>query len=108
MVQVKGGQAQVGLIRDFAHVVTREKATLEYFICMGGVTGPMTAEALREGQWTSAGGRTYPRLQILTVQGLLARTEAARLPPQDKQSMLGFKARQRDKAGQDQDLFADE
>ena len=34
VVQVKGGKVQVGLIRDFCHVVTREKAALGFFIKM--------------------------------------------------------------------------
>ena len=77
VVQVKGGKVQVGLIRDFAHVVVREKASLGFFLCIGDVTEPMRKEAIKEGYWTSAGGITYLRLQILTVAGLLNRTEAA-------------------------------
>ena len=49
VVLVKGGKVQAGLIRDFAHVIAREKASFRFFICMGGVTSPMTSEALREG-----------------------------------------------------------
>lgn len=108
VVQVKGGKVQVGLIRDFAHVVVREKASLGFFLCMGDVTEPMRKEALKEGYWTSAGGKTYPKLQILTVADLLSHTEFARLPPQDKRSMLGFKAKKQNVAGQQADLFEED
>ena len=59
----------------------------------------MKKEAIKEWYWTSAGGITYPKLQILTVAGLLARTEAARIPPQDKRSMLGYKAKKQAQGG---------
>ncbi len=99
VVQVKGGKVQVWLIRDFAHVVVREKASLGFFLCMGDVTEPICKEALKEGYWTSAGGKTYPKLQIITLGDLLNHTEFARLPPQDKRSLLGFKARKQAVAG---------
>ncbi len=105
VVQVKGGKVQVGQVRDFCHVVAREKATLGFFLCFGDdknpITKPMRDEAVKEGFWTSAGGHDYPRVQILSVAGLLAHTETPRLPPQDKRSLLGFKAaKQSTKAGQ--------
>ncbi len=104
VVQVKGGKVSVSQVRDFCHVVAREKATLGFFLCMGDegrtVTGPMQNEALKEGFWTSAGGRDYARVQILTVKGLLARTEEPKLPPQDKRSTLGFKAKKETAKGQ--------
>lgn len=56
-------------------------------------------EAIREGRWTSEGGNAYPKPQILTVGELLAHTEAARFPPQDKQSLLGYKAKRQAQAG---------
>ena len=102
VVQVKGGKVQVGQIRDFCHVVAREKAELGFFLCMGDegrtVTRPMEIEALKEGQWQSAGGHCYPKVQILSVKDLLAGTKAPLLPQQDKTSLLGFKARKQTKA----------
>ena len=107
VVQVKGGKVQVGLIRDFCHVVAREKAAIGFFICMGDVTGPMKAEALKVGYWTDAGGRDWPQVQILTVGDLLTGQARALYPSQDK-SALGFKAgKQQAHAGQVQ-LFADD
>lgn len=105
VVQVKGGKAQVGHVRDFCHVLGREKATLAFFVCLGEITKPMREEAVKMGFWTSAGGKDYPRVQILSVAGLLDRTEAPRLPPQDKQSLLGYKAAAQRKRGEQSGLF---
>lgn len=108
VVQVKGGKVQVGLIRDFCHVVTREKAALGFFICLGDVTEPMRKEAMKEGFWTDAGRRDFPKIQILSVADLLAHTVRARYPAQDKASMLGYKATQQQKQTTQVALFADD
>lgn len=112
VVQVKGGKVQVGLVRDFAHVVVREKASLGFFIYMGDqnspVTGPMRKEAIKEGYWTSAGGNAYPKLQILTVQGLLNRMESSRIPPQDKRYLFGYKAKRQNQLGNQGELFGND
>ena len=72
---------------------------------MGDVAEPMREDVLKEGCWTSAVGKTYPKLQILTVGDLLDHMEAVRLPPQDKQSLLEFKAKRQNVAGAQADLF---
>lgn len=101
VVQVKGGKVQLGQVRDFCHVVDREKATLGFFVCMGDaarpVTRPMRDEALGMGMWTSAGGHDYPRVQILTVAEIFGKEQAPRFPPQDKRSALGYKAAKQQK-----------
>jgi hypothetical protein len=74
---------------------------------MGEVTKPMRDEAVRAGFWSSVGGRDYPRVQILTVAGLLAGTDAARFPLQDKASWLGYRARGQRRAGEQTALFTE-
>lgn len=108
VVQVKGGKVTVGQIRDFCHVVTREKAALGFFLCMGEITRPMREEAVKEGFWTSAGGKDYPHVQILSIADLLAGREAPRYPVQDKASILGFKAAQQHRHGQQAELFGED
>lgn len=107
VVQVKGGKLTLSQVRDFCHVVTREKATLGFLVCLGEPTGPMRQEAIKEGFWTDAGDRTWPKVQILPVAELLAGTVRARYPAQDKVSMLGYKAGKAQKRGQQQEMFAD-
>lgn len=105
VVQVKGGKVQVGLIRDFCHVVSRERAAVGFFICMGDVTEPMRKEAIQEGYWTDAGGVDYPKIQILSVADLLSHKAKALYPSQDKVSMLGFKQAQQQKQTTQKRLF---
>ena len=101
VVQVKGGKVNVSQVRDFCHVVQREKATLGFFVCMGDtarpVSGPMREEALGMGLWTSAGNHEYPVVQILTVKDIFEKGALPRFPLQDKRSALGYKAKKQAK-----------
>ena len=110
VVQVKGGKVQVGQIRDFCHVAAREKAALGFFICLGDVTEPMRKEATKEGFWTDAGRRDWPKVQILPVADLdLVHKVKARYPSQDKASLLGYKVGpQQKQTATPSGLFADE
>ena len=69
--QVKGGHLTPSLIRDFAHVIEREKAAMGYFICLETPTKGMYNEAEEIGFFT-VGRRKIPKLQIRTIKELLA------------------------------------
>ncbi|RYZ92491.1 MAG: site-specific DNA-methyltransferase [Proteobacteria bacterium] len=72
MIQVKSGAVSVPYIRDFGHVMTREKATLGLFLSLESATKPMVQEAGQVGFYTTPlGDRKIPRLQIRTVGDLL-------------------------------------
>ncbi|MDM7461676.1 MAG: hypothetical protein P3X24_008540 [bacterium] len=59
-------------IREFAHVVEREGATLGLFLTLEPPTTPMLREAEQVGYYTSPlGNRLLPRLQVRTVGQLL-------------------------------------
>ena len=74
LVSVKGGQhVDVKMIRDLHSAMEREKAPIGVFICAAESTGPMRREAAAVGQFTAeATGKSYPRLQILTLADLFA------------------------------------
>jgi len=73
IVQVKSGHVQVSQVRDLAHVVEREKAAMGFLITMEVPSKPMLTEALATGYYHSPGwNRDYPRLQIRTIEQLLA------------------------------------
>ena len=73
IVQVKSGHVQVSQVRDLAHVVEREKAAMGFLITMETPSKPMFTEALATGYYHSPGwNRDYPRLQIRTIEQLLA------------------------------------
>lgn len=71
MIQVKGGALNPGYIRDFSHVITREKAVFGVFICLDEPTKQMSNEALEAGFVEGFGAHKIPRLQILTIKELL-------------------------------------
>lgn len=73
MIQVKGGHVTVSQVRDFAHVIEREKATMGLFLSSEPPTKPMLQEADSFGFYTTPlGGHRLPRLQLYTVGGLLS------------------------------------
>jgi hypothetical protein len=98
-VQVKGGKLQAGQVRDFCHVVDREGSPLGFLLTMGEITKPMRDEALRMGFWANTAGNEYPRVQLLSITDLLSRSDRARYPAQDKNSILGYKAERLQKQG---------
>jgi site-specific DNA-methyltransferase (adenine-specific) len=101
IVSVKGGEnVSVAMIRDVAHVVTREKAQMGIFITLVEPTKPMLTEAVKEGFYETAYGR-FPRLQIVTVADLLEGKKPA-IPLIDR-TASGFKtaAKERDATEQD-------
>jgi hypothetical protein len=64
--------------RDLGHVVDREKAEIGLFVTLTEPTKPMNDEAVKAGYYNSPAGASFPKLQILTVRGLLDGTERAR------------------------------
>jgi DNA modification methylase len=78
---VKGGQnIGVSEIRDLKGVLDREKAEIGAYISFAEPTGPMKREAAEAGFYTSSDGTKYPRLQLLTIQGLLEGTQHLQRP----------------------------
>src|ERR1700752_1550837 len=76
IVSVKAGEhVSVSMIRDLAHVVNREKASLGFFVTLTKPTGPMRQEAVKAGFYVNPMGTPFPKIQILTVEGLLQGTE---------------------------------
>jgi len=69
--QVKGGHLTPTLIRDFAHVIDRDKAALGFFICLEKPTRGMYSEAEESGFYTAPSGRKIPKLQIRTIKELV-------------------------------------
>jgi site-specific DNA-methyltransferase (adenine-specific) len=68
-------------IRDLGQVIKRENAAIGVFITLEAPTKPMLTEATEKGFYHSPGwNKDYPRLQILTVEGILAGKQVD-LPP---------------------------
>jgi site-specific DNA-methyltransferase (adenine-specific) len=78
---VKGGQnIGVAEVRDLIGVLQREKAEIGVYISFAEPTKPMQKEAAEAGFYTSADGSKYPRLQLLTIEGLLTGTQRLQRP----------------------------
>lgn len=82
IVSVKSGDnVNVAMLRDLAHVVAREKAQIGLFVTLAEPSKPMVTEAIKEGFYVSPQtGAQLPRIQILTIAGLLDGSERARYP----------------------------
>ncbi len=78
IVQVKSGNVGVSQIRDLKGVLERENAQIGLFITLKPPTGPMLTEATSAGVYVPDlyPNHEFPRLQILTIEELLAGREA--------------------------------
>lgn len=70
IVEVKGGGTTVKDIGRLAQVMEREKAPLGVFVTAEMPTSAMIKDAAAVGRFEDEWGRTYPRLQILTLAEL--------------------------------------
>ena len=72
LFSVKAGGVTVSQVRDLRGTLEREKAEIGVFLCFEAPTKPMMKEAAEAGFYKSPDGSSYPRMQILTVEQLLA------------------------------------
>jgi site-specific DNA-methyltransferase (adenine-specific) len=89
VVSVKGGNLKADDVRALNHVREREKAEIAVFLSLNEPTAGMRADASSAGFYVSANGRRFPRIQLLTVNGLLSGTQRAEHP--DYAPNLNFK-----------------
>jgi DNA modification methylase len=84
---VKGGNLTVAHVRDLRGVLDRENAQIGLLISMEQPTKPMRAEAASAGFYESPGWKTkHPRLQLLTIEDLLAGKKVDRPPTRDERT----------------------
>ena len=109
VVSVKGGEhLHVAMIRDLVGVVEREKAEMGLFVSLVEPTQPMRTEAAKAGFYVSPyfPDRKYPRIQLLTVPGLLEQREHP-LYPDFSGGGLTFKQARREADQRDQKKLFD-
>ncbi len=83
IIEVKGGGVSVDHIHKLKSVVERENAVCGLFLTLKPPTKPMQTEAASAGFTEidmGTGSARFPKLQILTVEGLLSGAEHPRLP----------------------------
>lgn len=81
VVQVKSGRVSVRDIRDLVGTVERERAAIGAFITLEKPTPAMLREALSAGSWVSEHWGRFRKIQILTIDELLAGERIAMPPP---------------------------
>ncbi len=73
VISVKAGRIMANHVRDLRGVVEREKAAIGVLISMDEPSKPMRLEAATAGNYESqTWGKKYPKIQLLTIEELLA------------------------------------
>jgi DNA modification methylase len=109
IVSVKGGET-VGraMIADLKNSVEREKAQIGLFVTLAAPTREMLKEALTAGFYESPNFKSaeFPKIQILTIEGLMNGTQRPRFPDLSQGAYTFKRAAQELEAAQDaSDLF---
>ena len=107
VVSVKGGEnVNVAMVRDLAHVVEREKAEIGLFVTLAEATRPMREEAVKTGFYESPiTGTSFPKVQILTIAGLMEGKERPQYPDLSGGGVTFKKAKREEKSTKSGDLF---
>lgn len=81
IVAVKGGEHVTRtMIADLKNSVEREKAQMGLFVTLTPATVPMQKEAFSAGFYQSPHNGAFPKIQILTIAGLLSGLERPAYP----------------------------
>jgi site-specific DNA-methyltransferase (adenine-specific) len=89
VVSVKGGGIKPDDVRALNHVRNRDGAEIALFISLERPTPAMKKDAAAAGLYESATGKKFPRVQLLTIDGLLDKTQRAEHP--DYEPNINFK-----------------
>lgn len=89
VVSVKGGGLKADDVRSLEMVRAREGAEIALFISLEEPTRGMVKDAASAGFYESATGKKFPRVQLLTIEGLLSGQQRAEHP--DHAPDLNFK-----------------
>ncbi len=104
IVSVKGGGLKADDLRALNHVRVREKADIALLISISPPTAKMKADAASVGYYDWQNGKKKsPRIQLLTVEGLLSGTQRADHP--DYMPNMNYKQAKREKSNGTPDLF---
>ena len=106
IVSVKGGEnVSRTMVADLKNAVERDKAQLGLFVTLTKPTRPMSEEANAAGFYDSPSGSSFPKIQILTIEGLLSGNEQARYPDLARGGLTFKQAKVEKKATEQKKLF---
>lgn len=103
VVSVKSGKLKPDDIRALNHVRERDAADIGLLISLERPTRGMKTDAAAAGFYESPNGKKYPRVQLLTIEGLLANEERAEHP--DYEPGMNFKKAKAESDAQQQSLI---
>ena len=107
IVSVKGGEnVGAAMVRDLKGTMEREKAALAFFVTLTPPTKPMETEAAAAGFYESPHHGQFPKVQILTIEGLMQGHERPRYPDIMAGAHTFKKARTEQVASKQETLFA--
>ena len=102
VISVKSGLLKMDDVRALANVRDKEKADIALLITLEEPTPKMKSEAVAAGFFNWEIGRKSPRVQLLTIEGLLNGSSGADHP--DYRPNVNFKKAKREKQGVTPDL----
>ena len=95
LVSVKSGHVSSAFVRDLRGTVEREKAAIGVLITLALPTSAMRKEAASSGHYQSPFGTSHPKIQIYTVEELLAGARVDMPRPGNTETFRRAPARQR-------------
>jgi len=94
IVSVKGGESVTRtMIADLKNTVEREKAEIGLFVTLTPPTKPMIVEATSAGFYESPSHGAFPKIQILSIEGLLSGKETPLYPDLSRGGLTFKKAK---------------
>ena len=106
MVSVKGGEhVGAAMVRDLKGTIGREKAAIGLFVTLTPPTKEMTKEAPSGEFYESPHHGAFPKIQILTIEGLLDGSERAKFPDMAMGGQTFKKAKAEGKKSEQKGLF---
>ena len=105
VVSVKGGGLKADDVRSLMAVREREKADFAFLISLNEPTAKMKADAASAGFFEWHSKIETPRVQLLTIDGLLTGTQRAEHP--DYQPNVNFKKAKRESRNNTPDMFGE-
>lgn len=105
VVSVKGGEnVSVAMVRDFGHVIDREKAAMGFFVTLTDPTKNMVTEGVGTGYYTSPLTARSSQAPSPDDRGLAVRKEQARYPRMDAGGLTFKKAKREEKQAEQKKL----
>ena len=94
IVSVKGGEnVSRTMIADLKNTVEREKAQMGLFVTLAPPTKPMVVEAASAGFYESPAHGAFPKVQILSIEGLFSGKETPLYPDLSRGGLTFKKAK---------------